>query len=354
MSSGDASGRRARLRLGLALGLGLGLSAFLAWRLLRQIDLGSILPLVADARVLPLVAMLGSKLTGFVAMSWRVRALLRPYRELPFGVAFQGQLLGFAANNLVPFRLGELLKVDHLARRGGGSRSAVLAVAATERLLDALCLLGMFVLVSALVLPRIGHPAAVATSAGAVMAAAACGWLIATRRSLWVQVFRGIEGRLGLADGGRLSGAADSFARGLAGFRSPAVLASALLGTIVYWGSAFVSVQLCLEAFGIATPWFAPAVILVFLAFGTALPASPGLVGTYDYFFVAALLAFGVETNRAASAALVTHALSIVPFTIVGVLMVPGSLRELWDRLRTLVAAPPVPSSAGPVAGGPW
>jgi glycosyltransferase 2 family protein len=351
VSSPDPAGRRTRLRLGLALGLGLALSTFLGWRLLRRIDLGRVLPLIADAHVLPLVAMMGSKLVGFLGLTWRVRALLRPFRELTMGVAFQGQLLGFAANNVIPFRAGELVKVDYLARRGGDSRSAVLAVAATERILDALCLLGLFALVSPLVLPRIGHPGAVAASAVAVAAASACGWLIATRAASWVRGFRALEAWLGLREGGRLSGAASSFSLGLAAFRSPGVLASGLAGTVVYWASAFVSVQLCLEAFGTDTPWYAPAVVLVFLAFGTALPASPGFVGTYDYFFVAALLVFGVEANRAASAALVTHTLSIVPFTIVGFLVVPGSLRELSFRLRSLATPAPAPP-AGAAAGG--
>jgi len=325
----------------------------LAWRLLRQIELACVLPQIADARPLPLLAMMVSKLVGFLGLSWRVRALLRPYRELPSSVAFKGQLLGFAANNLIPFRVGELVKVDYLARRGGDSRSAVLAAAATERLLDAVCLLGLFVLVSPLVLPRTSHPAAATASALAVIAAAACGWLIANRVSLWVRAFRALEAWLGWPRAGRLSEAAASFSRGLGGFRDPAVLASGLVGTLVYWGSAFVSVQLCLDAFGIGTPWFAPAVVLVFLAFGTALPASPGLVGTYDYFFVSALLFFGEESNRAASAALVAHALSIVPYTIVGLLVVPGSLRELSVRLRSAAASPLSSPAPGSNAGGP-
>jgi glycosyltransferase 2 family protein len=333
--------------------MGLGLSAFLAWRLLRLIDLERVLPQISDARALPLVAMMGAKLLGFLGLAWRARALLRPFRELSFGVVFQGQLLGFAANNLIPFRLGELVKVDYLSRQGGGSRSALLAVVVTERILDAVCLFGLFVLVSPVALPRLSHPGAAAASAVAVCVAAAAGWLIATRRSLWVGGFRLLESRLGLTESRRLSGAADSFSRGLAGFRSPAVLASGLLGTAVYWGSAFVSIRLCLAAFGMGMPWFAPAVVLVFLAFGTALPASPGLVGTYDYFFLAALVVLGAEPNRAASAALVAHAISIVPFTILGILVVPGSLRELSGRLRSLVAAPPVPSTADSNPGGP-
>jgi uncharacterized protein (TIRG00374 family) len=341
------------LRLALSLALGLTLSGLLAWRLLRQVDVEEVLPQIAEARALPLVAMLGSKLVGLLGLSWRVRALLLPHRELPASVALQGQLLGFAANNLIPFRVGELVKVDYLARRGGDSRSAVLAVAATERLLDAACLLGLFVLASALALPGTSHPGAAAASALAVIVAAAAGWLIATRAALWVRGFRGLESWLGLRDGGRLSGAAAAFARGLAGFRSPAVLASAFLGTLVYWSASFVSVRLCLDSLGVATPWFAPAVVLLFLAFGTALPASPGMVGTYDYFFVAALTAFGVEANRATSAAVVAHAMSTVPFTVVGLLVVPGSLRELSTRLRSLVSGPAERPDAGLDAGGP-
>jgi len=341
-------GRRRLLRLGASLAVGLAISVALAALLLRRVDLERVGPEIAAAALWPLVLALGSKLLGFLGLAWRTRALLRPYREVSLGIGLQGQLLGFAANNIVPFRMGELVKADYLARRGGESRSAVLAVAATERILDVFCLLALFLLVSPSVLPRVGLPRAVVLGVGAVAAFALGAWLIATRATLWVRVFRVVERKLGLAEGGRLSAAAGAFAGGLGAFRLPRALLSGLLGTALYWACAFLSVSLCLMAFEIEAPWFSPAVVLVFLAFGTALPASPGLVGTYHFFFVAALEVFAVEANKAASAALTAHALAVVPFTIVGMLLVPGSVGALSSSLRWLVGATPSGAGIGP------
>jgi hypothetical protein len=321
----DPSPRGPRRAL-LAVAVGLAVSALLLWLLLRRVDVDAVLSAMGAARALPLAVSLGVKLAGFGALAWRLRALLGPVVPLAGSRALSGQLLGFAANNLIPLRAGELVKVDYVARRAGCSRASVLAVAAVERLLDAICVLAMLVLVGPLAVPRLERHEAVLGAGCLVLAAALGAWWAAGRSDLLGRAARRIEAALGLSAGGRLARAADSFGLGLAGLRSGRVLAAALGASGLYWACAFVSVRLWIAAFSLPVPWYAPAVVLVFLAFGTALPASPGFVGAYDYFFAAALGLFGVGPDRAAAAALVGHALAVVPFTLLGLVLVPGSV----------------------------
>lgn len=337
----ESAATRPRIRLWLSLLLGLALSTLLVVLLLRRIDLSRVAGEMRSASWAPLALSLAVKLLGFCGLAWRAEALLRPTAKVPFPVLYQAQLLGFAANNVVPFRVGELAKVDFLARSSGSSRATVLAVAASERLLDGLCMLLLFAVVSPLVLPQVEHPGVVAASAGVIVLAGAAAWMAAGRGGLLSRLAGRLGETWGAPRGGRLVSLMEGFERGLTGWRSPGLLLGAFAGSLLYWGCSAIGVRLWLAAFDVSTPWFAPAVVLVFLAFGTALPASPGFIGTYDYFFVSALAVFGVEANRAASVALVGHALAIVPFTLVGLALVPGSARGLAATLRSLAGASP-------------
>lgn len=78
-------------------------------------------------------------------------------------------------------------------------------------------------------------------------------------------------------------------------------------------------------------PWWGPGLILSLTALGTALPSSPGFVGTYHYFSALGVSTLGADPTTAASFALVAHAMAVAPYTVVGLAVFPGSLRE-WTK----------------------
>ena len=88
--------------------------------------------------------------------------------------------------------------------------------------------------------------------------------------------------------------------------------------SLLVWGVSMFTVTTWLWAFDVTLPWFTPFLVLLFLAFGMALPTTPGQVGTYHYFVAAALTTSGLDAVRALSIALVAHALVIIPFTVIG------------------------------------
>jgi len=72
-------------------------------------------------------------------------------------------MIGFMANNVLPFRLGEFVRPWALARREHLSKSTLLATVVVERAIDMLTLLGIFA-VSMMV-----HPIAENTDAGRLL-----------------------------------------------------------------------------------------------------------------------------------------------------------------------------------------
>lgn len=330
--------RSARPRMLAIAGLGLVFSVILMTFVLRRVELRLVWASVVEARPWPLVASLGTKALGFAALAWRAGALLRPSRRLRLPTLLRGQLLGFAANNLVPFRIGELAKVDYVARHGRVAHSTVLATAAVERLLDLICMAGLFVLVAPFTLPdRLGMAAATGAVA---MALGLAVLVVARRRQSLGGTASDLLRPLGRV-GERLQRVAGAFLGGLAGFGSPLIVLEALVASSLYWLASFLGIWLWLVSFAVPVPWYAPAIVLVFLVFGTALPASPGYLGTYHYFFVAALDLFAVDHEVATSVAIVGHFMAIVPFTVLAMALVPGEISQIPRRVREVLAPQP-------------
>jgi hypothetical protein len=322
------------IRAWLTIAVGFALSAILAWLVLRRVDLAGLTGHMRQARLDLLALSLLTTGIGLLCMGWRASALLSPLRPVSVGLGWRGQLLGFAVNNVLPLRLGELAKADYYARHGSLPRGSTLAAAAAERILDALCVLVLLALVAPVVLPRFEHRSSLLLSALTVVAVAVTAWWLAAHpRSLGALLAR-LAGRAPEAARGRVAALADSFSQGFTGLASPRTAATAIAATLLYWLSALAGVHLWARAFALELPWYAPAVLLVFLAFGAALPAAPGFIGTWDYFFVLGLALFGVARETATAVALTGHAVAIIPFTVAAGALLPGELGRLAQRLR--------------------
>ena len=82
----------------------------------------------------------------------------------------------------------------------------------------------------------------------------------------------------------------------------------------------------------VASPWFAAATGTL----ATLSPSSPGYIGTFDYFAILGITAFGAHRAAATAFAVVVHAMLWLPVTIVGAafLVAPGTSRLLRRPAR--------------------
>lgn len=229
-------------------------------------------------------------------------------------------LVGFALNNLLPLRAGDVARVFAFRDTIGLPASRILATLLVERLLDLLTLLALLAL-AALALPRAGETGWVVE----ILVAAAL-LLLLLVIALFAVILSGQSRVSGWLESigrwlpGRLSGAA---AGGLAQLRaalaligSPRALASATGLSLLAW--LLESGVFLLTALALAQPargaWFAMASGNL----GTLLPGAPGHLGTFDYFAMQGLMAFGAEVTPAAAFALIAHLLIWLPVTLAG------------------------------------
>ncbi len=276
--------------------------------------------------------------------AWRWQVLLEGRRRVRAGSCLSATCVGFLANNVLPFRLGELVRVRSLRQLEGVSAAALLGSVAIERVLDLLALVLM--LAGYLVLVSAGPHAAELALAGwvalAITLALASVLALGYWRRHWLRAC--VAGPLSLVSARLADRAADialRFCEGLKVFASVRQVVQVGILSLGVWG---VSVGTC---------WFvgrglgldlAPEhyVVVVFMtAFGAVVPAAPGAVGTYHGFARLGLYLVAVHSGEVALAfAAVLHALEWVLVNATG----------LWflarDRLRLL--APKVQTTALP------
>ena len=128
--------------------LGLAVTALALWFAFRDVSWPELRQQLARANWWLL---LGASLPAY-AWSIQLRAqrwcvLARGVADVPGGAAFRATAVGFLVNNLLPLRIGELVRVWWLAREIRSSVPALLGTWMLERVIDAVFLLGLAALV---------------------------------------------------------------------------------------------------------------------------------------------------------------------------------------------------------------
>lgn len=95
--------------------------------------------------------------------------------------------------------------------------------------------------------------------------------------------------------------------------------------SVAIWFCYALVYYFCLQAFNLEEiynlAWYVGLVVLVFTTISIVVPTSPGYFGTYHYLCQISLVMFGVTATEALSYASIAHAISILPVTLVGLIM---------------------------------
>ncbi len=330
-----------RVRAALVIALTIGLLAYF----LHGVDLGAVWGETRRADPTRLGLALGFVLLTYVLRAFRWQYLLAPIGRTHFTTAFQTTVIGFAASFLLPARPGEVLRPYLLARREQLSPTAAFATIILERLLDlvtVLLLFGVFVLVV--------DPASLADASlyGRVKAG---GLLAGAGAVAGLVVFFALAGhpeRLGRfalriervlpARFARMvAGFVETFAQGLAVMRQPGRLFVSLLLSFPLWLSIAAGIWMTSRAFHMTFPYVSSFLVTTLLVVGVAVP-TPGQVGGFHTMYKIAVMTFlGAPEPAAVGAAIVLHALSNVPVTLMGLVFMAREGLS-FGRMRALAA----------------
>ena len=321
-----------RVALGL---LGFLVAAVLLLWALRGVHLDEVLRRIRGAHLLPILASVVIATLTFPIRLIRWRLLLRrdDGTPLPPGPVWHAVAIGFMANNILPFRAGELVRVIAVTRLAGVRFSSALSSVAVERIFDGLAVVALL----SVALLASDLPAGVAVGGVSVASVARAGGLMGlaalAAAGLVVAFPLAAEGLIRrLLPAGRftdrLVGLIDGLRQGLAALRSPALLAGVVLWSLVLWLVNAWAFHIAFAAFEIPVDFLGAMLLQGILVFGISVQLTPGFVGQFEAALVAALALYGVPNDVASSYAITFHGTTFLPIILLGA----------WSLARTPVA----------------
>jgi uncharacterized protein (TIRG00374 family) len=288
------------------------------------------------------VALMAVFLTvDLVLRAFRWKRLLAPIRDVAFRSMFRYLLIGYLANNVLPARLGELVRCHYLGDREGISRATALGTVVVERVID----IAVVVAIAATAILVLSVRGVVAS---AVVVGVAIGVLLAVALGLGVVAHR-------LPGAERIAAAAERWPRiheiagklraGLSVAGRPRTLAQALAITIVAWGATLLGFASAGQAVGVQLTIGQASLLASGVALAAAIPSGPASLGTFELAAVRIGGALGVAPEAAFAIALLVHATILVITSVGGI----AALARLgWRRSpdAALTATAPRPNIA--------
>jgi uncharacterized protein (TIRG00374 family) len=290
--------------------LGVGLSALFLWLAVRNANLDAVGDALADADlgyVLLAVLVLGVGY-GFQALRWKQIA---DTPALPVRAFYGMAIGGLACNNVLPVRIGELLRAGWLSRDAPMTGGRAFGSVVLDRMCDVVTVAVFFAIglqapakAEWLVRLAVGALLTVLLIAGALVVARVYTTKRHTRpertpRGRFMSILRDTVAMLGEPIGRHR--------------------AARWIGlSACTWGlSAFAS-ALVARSVGIELTPLEAVFLTSALALGVAIPSSPGYIGTYQWIGVAALGLLDVPVDQALAFSILMHASWYVPTTLAG------------------------------------
>ena len=281
----------------------------LVW-LLRSYKIGDLLPQLRQLDWKWLALGVALDLSVYVCQAWRWILLYRPVARLPFWRTVQAIFVGLFANEVLPLRVGELIRCYLVAHWNEQPISVVLASIGIERLIDGFWMILSFV-------------------AAAQHLKGIPDWLTDTVRLMELVVVAGValfayvmfhkSHAHAMVREGRWAATLRHVLEGLHTMGNWRTLARVMPVSFLYLALQVFSYWALMKSFQLdLSPWDAAAVLAI-VRLGTAVPNAPANIGLIQVACVIALYnVIGLERNDATTFSFVLFLALTLPLLISG------------------------------------
>jgi glycosyltransferase 2 family protein len=292
------------LRAGIGIAISLASLAFV----LRGVDLARTAQILGNAAPAWLAVSIALQGVDLSLRTLRWQRLLAPIAGVRFLRVLRYLLVGYLANNVLPARLGEIVRSHYLGDREGISRASALGTIVVERVVDTAVVVAIGAL--AILVLRVRGVVASAVLVGlAVTALLVVGLAVgiaAHRIPGAGRVMAFLERRPRIAEIGR------RLHVGLAVARRPRTLVAAVGLTGLAWGASILSFSAAGQSIGLQLTMGQAALLVSGVALATAIPSGPGYLGTFELAAVKVGEAVGLPNEPAFALAVLVHASILV------------------------------------------
>ena len=296
--------------------LGFAISIVCLYFALRGIQWSQVAVTFKKASYPPLVLSVLFQLLNLAIAGFRWKMVIN-LREVSWASASASMMVGLMVNNILPGRMGELVRPILLGQEIKKSKAFLFATVVVDRLSDLLVLV-ILALLSFGMFPLIPWARQMSMIGGLVLVLAflVIGVFSYSNTGLRIEE---IVNRFGSAHfQERLSHFLERFRLGFRSIQSVQQGAAVFGLSWLVWAAWFLCLYYALAAFKLILPLWGMILLLSVLNLGGLVPSSPGYAGTYHLLGIAVLSTFLIKKEEALSFILVFHALWYVPQTLLG------------------------------------
>jgi uncharacterized protein (TIRG00374 family) len=337
-----------RLWIGMTLSYTLAIACLL-W-VFFDYDFNDLLKRVAAMNLLLAATAITLDILSFVGQGYRCQVLLRPFGSISILRATQVLYVGVFINEVLPMKLGELMRAYLIFRWTTVKPDKVAGSIFIERLFDSVWLVSAFVVTMILLpLPRrfiqAGDALSLIVLIGLGLLLGLSWWTASPRFGSKSEPIDSTHQSQSVPGDDRERHIARRLARSLVGslyeFATGLRVMIYSVSSLFAFGLSFLFVSLqwvafwlLLLAFGVHLSLPAVVAVFVIVRVGTSLPGTPANIGTYQFFTVLGLTLFGIDKTSAAGFSLVAFVLLSIHIWILGFWGLHGSGLTIFG-LRT-------------------
>ena len=306
---------------------GLLISALFLYLAFRQTDLTATWGVIREADISLLILVVTITFLQYIVRAWRWRIFLDPVQETCFPSRLSSLIIGFAANCILPARLGEFIRANYMGHTSGISRSTAFGTIVIERLFDGFTLL----LVLLIGLLATTFPKELQSYSGSLRMTGLIiflGYVLLVlllagfkyRADLFLKLLERLLFFLPVSLTSKIIRIIRNFTAGLVLLKDCRGWITAVFFSLLVWSLSLYQIMLIEQSIGLNLPFISAFLILAMASFGVMIPSAPGYIGTFHLAVQYGFLFYGIGKEEALSAAILWHAGFYFPTILFGLI----------------------------------
>jgi len=296
--------------------IGCFISVLLIWLTFKNINFSETVLALKTAKYALLIPAVLIYAFTYVLRAIRYYFMLSPVKKTRLLENFPYTMTGYFMNNVIPLRIGELIRAKITGERLAVSRSSVLATIVLERLFDIIAFIAMFFVITFMastihkVFPEeVKTVVYICSAIAAIMLVVLAITMTHTEKTVKLISIIPAPAKIKTL----LLDLFNKFAGGLSMLKSPKIITVALGLSFAVWITESLSLVIVALSLGINLSVMGAVFTVIIIGIGAIIPTGPGFIGAFEYFGARlALPALGVAAVPALACILLYHFMQLV------------------------------------------
>lgn len=294
--------------------LGIILSLSLIVFLLIKVDIHEVFNVLENFNIYILFLLL---LLYFVSMTIRCirwQLLINQQGSIPFSNVLKALLIGYMINNLIPAKVGELARVEYLKQKDGFNRSFILGTVIIERFID--LILVIIILLLSVMFSQTVKKIFISNQWIIYFILLFCFIVVylMLQPSILFYLIKIMPAKLKE----KYKTVISSLSSAIDFIKDIKLLAKISLMTFLIWSLTILSSFIILYGLNILLPFYAYFFIVAAGVLGFIIPSTSGSIGVYHAIATGVVMIFMVESEKALTYAIISHAYDFFPNILFG------------------------------------